>query len=303
MNTRTIIGSLATALAATGASFLLHAAQPAAAGQPVDQRAPASARGTVEVLNVAGSVNVRGTKAAEVRVSGQIGSQSHLEFSVEGERTVIKVVLPHTGMGHEAADLTIEIPADSSLTVSTVSADSVVTDVTGTEDLQSVSGNIAADAFERDLKLRTVSGDVDVRGHRGAAAVSVVSVSGNVGVKNTGAEVNASSVSGDLNLRLSSVTRSRLRTTSGDITVHTALAKDARVDAESVSGDVSFNLAGARDVEYDLASVSGDITNCFGPKPVEHEHGPGQELKFREAAGSASLRARALSGDISLCQD
>jgi hypothetical protein len=305
MNARKFNGPFATAfatMAATG-TLLLLAVGPALASQSIEQRAPASARGTVEVANVAGKVTVRGTKRAEVHVAGEIGPKSRLEFSVNGERTVIKVVLPHGSTHDETADLDIEIPADSALTVSTVSADSVVTEVTGALDLQSVSGNIQTDAFDKDLKLRTVSGDVDVRGHRGGASLSAVTVSGNVGVKSTGGEVNASSVSGDLNLRLTTVTRSRLRTTSGDITLHAGLAKDARVDTESVSGDLSFTLGGPRDAEYDLATASGDISKCFGPEVVSHEYGPGRELKFREGAGSAGLRARSLSGDISLCQE
>jgi len=282
---------------------LLLAAWPALAGQAVDQRLPASARGMVEVSNVAGTVNVRGTRSEEVHVTGEMGAKSRLEFTVDGDRTFIKVVLPKVSMHDGGADLDIEIPTASDLTVSTVSADTGVTNVVGPLDLQSVSGNLETEAFDKDVKLRTVSGDVVVHGHRGAAAVSVVTVSGNLDARNTGGEASATSVSGDLNLHLTSVTRSRLRTTSGDITMYAQLSKDGRIDSESVSGDISFFFSGARDAEYDLATAAGEISNCFGPEPISQKYGPGQELKFREGTGSASLRAKALSGDISLCKD
>lgn len=285
------------------APFLLVAASPVLAGQAVDQRLPASAHGSVEVSNVAGTVTVRGTTKNEVHVAGKITSKARLEFSVDGDRTIIKVVLSKVSMHEGGSDLEIEIPAASDLTVSTVSADTGVTSVLGALDLQSVSGAIETEAFDKDLKLRTVSGDVNVRGHRGSGAISVVTVSGNVDTKDTGGETNATSVSGDLILHLASVSRSRLRTTSGDITMYAQLAKDGRIDSESVSGDIGFHLSGTRDAQYDLATATGKISNCFGPKPVSDKYGSGEELKFREGAGSASLDAKSLSGDVSLCKD
>lgn len=283
--------------------LLMLAALPAFAGENVDQRQPANPRGTVEISNVAGTVKVRGTARSEVHVSGELGSAAKLEFTVDGDRTTIKVVLPRSSMRSGSTDLDIEVPAASALTVSTVSADTVVTSVQGALDLQSVSGNIEADAFDKDMKLRTVSGDLDVHGNRGAVVLNAVTVSGNLEVKGVGGEVNVSSVSGDLNLRMISVARSHVRTTSGDITLQGTLAKDARIDWESVSGDLTFNVGGTGDAEYDFATATGDISNCFGPKALSRRYGSGEELKFTEGAGSASLRARSLSGDISLCKN
>jgi DUF4097 and DUF4098 domain-containing protein YvlB len=284
-------------------AVLMLAAWPALAGQSISQAEPASAHGSVEVANVAGTVNVRGTTKNEVRVTGEIANKARLEFAVDGERTTIKVVLPKGSMRDGSSDLDIEIPAGSDLTVSTVSADADVQQVRGSLDLQTVSGNIETEAFDRDANLRTVSGDVTVRGDRGNAVLTVVTVSGNVDVKNTGGDANASSVSGDLNMRLTTVGRSRLRTTSGDITMYGELTKDARVDSETVSGDISFYLGGSRDADYDLATATGDISNCFGPEPVSRKYGPGQDLRFRQGSTDASLRVRALSGDITLCKN
>ena len=283
--------------------LLMLAALPAFAGENVDQRQPANPRGTVEISNVAGTVKVRGTARSEVHVSGELGSAAKLEFTVDGDRTTIKVVLPRSSMRSGSTDLDIEVPAASALTVSTVSADTVVTNVQGALDLQSVSGNIELDAFDKDMKLRTVSGDLDVHGNRGAVVLNAVTVSGNLEVKGVGGEVNVSSVSGDLNLRMISVARSHVRTTSGDITLQGPLAKDARIDWESVSGDLTFNVGGTGDAEYDFATATGDISNCFGPKALSRRYGSGEELKFTAGAGSASLRARSLSGDISLCKN
>jgi DUF4097 and DUF4098 domain-containing protein YvlB len=284
-------------------ALMLLAAGSAFAGEEIDQRQAASARGSVEIGNVAGSVTVRGTQRNEVHVSGDISVDARLEFSVDGEHTVVKVVLPKHSVHGGSSDISVEIPAGSALTVSTVSADVSVEDARGSLDLQTVSGNIGTQSYDEDAKLRSVSGDISVRGTGGNAVLNLVTVSGNTDVKNAGGETNVQSVSGDLNLHLRSVARSRLRTTSGNITLYGELTKDAHVEGETVSGDVNFYLAGTRDGDYDLATASGDITNCFGPEPTEHKYGLGTELKFRQGSSNASLRARTLSGDISLCKD
>jgi len=284
-------------------TLMLLAAGSALAGEEIDQRLAASARGSVEIGNVAGSVAVRGTQSKEVHVTGDISEEARLEFSVEGDHTIVKVVLPKHSMHSGSSDISVEIPADSALTVSTVSADTTVEDVRGSLDLQTVSGNIETQVFDADAKLRTVSGDISARGSGGNAVLNLVTVSGNADVKNAGGEANVQSVSGDLNVHLGHVARSRLRTTSGDVTLHGELTKDARVEGETVSGDVNFYLAGTPDGDFDLATATGEITNCFGPEPVEHKYGPGMELKFRQGSSAASLRARTLSGDISLCKD
>jgi DUF4097 and DUF4098 domain-containing protein YvlB len=284
-------------------ALMLLAAGSAFAGEEVDQRLAAAARGTVEIGNVAGTVTVLGTQKNEVHVSGDISEDARLDFSVDGEHTVVKVVLPKHSMHGGSSDISVEVPAGSALTVSTVSADATVEGVRGSLDLQTVSGNIETQSYDEDAKLRSVSGDISVRGNGGSAVLNLVTVSGNAEVKNAGGETNVQSVSGDLNLHLNSVARSRLRTTSGTVTLYGELTKDARVEGESVSGDVNFYLAGTRDGDYDLATATGEISNCFGPEPVEHKYGPGMELKFRQGSSDATLRARTLSGDISLCKD
>lgn len=284
-------------------SALLIAASSAFAGQQVDQRLAAAARGTVEIANVAGTVTVQGTSKNEVQVSGNISERARLEFTVEGDRTVVKVVLPKTSWHDSGSELSIQVPEGSAVTTSTVSADTVIQDVRGALDLQTVSGNLEAETYDRDAKLRSVSGDVTVHGNHGTAVLGITTVSGNIEVKNAAGEMNAQTVSGDLNLHLSKLVRSRLRTTSGDINLYGELTSDARVESETVSGDINLYLAGARDGDYDLATATGDISNCFGPRAVEHKYGPGMELKFRQGTSDASLKARTLSGDLSLCKD
>ena len=115
-------------------------------------------------------------------------------------------------------------------------------------------------------------------------------------------EVNGNTVSGNFTFELGATSRSRLRTTSGDVSVKAKLTPDARFDFESISGDVRLDLVGNRHAEFDISSFNGEIRNCFGPKPDRtDEYAPGRELRFREGSGNARVRIKTLNGDINLC--
>ena len=115
-------------------------------------------------------------------------------------------------------------------------------------------------------------------------------------------EVNGSTVSGTFTLGAGEISRSRLRSTSGDLGLTGQLAADGRLDIESISGDVRLDLRGAPAGQFDISSFNGEIRNCFGPKPARtDEYAPGRELRFQQGSGSARVRIKTLNGDIGVC--
>jgi len=290
-----------TLLLALAASL---AGVPAAAGTPINQRAAAAPRGAVEVSNVSGSVTVAGWDRNEVEVTGELGKGTErLDFAVAGEVTRVKVILPGRSHNVEETNLVIRIPAASRLSVNTVSADVEVQGITGAQRLQSVSADIRTQAAGEDVECKSVSGDVVVSGSGKKGMLTITTVSGDAIAKGVAGEVNANTVSGNLMLSLGDTSRSRLRSTSGDLTMASRLASDGRLDVESISGDVWLDLQGAVNAEFDVSSFNGEIRNCFGPKPVStSEYAPGKELRFREGQGTGRVRIKTLNGDISVCR-
>ena len=270
----------------------------------INKRAPADPAGKVEVSNTAGTVTIRGWDRNEVAVSGELGDGSEkLEFVTSGKLTRIKVVLPSRSSGADDTDLTIQVPRRSSIAVNTVSADIDVEGVSGAQRLQSVSADVTTQAGAEDVECKTVSGDIQVIGQGSRALLTLTTVSGDATVRKAAGEVNANTVSGNIDLALGDTTRSRLRSTSGDLTMEGKLVDDARLDVESISGDVRIDLAGPIAAEFDVSSFNGEIRNCFGPKSARtDEYAPGRELRFREGAGSGRVRIKTLNGDISLCR-
>lgn len=193
------------------------------------------------------------------------------------------MILLDRAYGIDGTDLEVKVPAGSGLTVNTVSADLRVAGVHGAQRLQSVSGDVGTQAVTEDVECKTVSGDA-----------VVTKVAG---------EVNGNTVSGNFSLGLGDTSRSRLRSTSGDLTLATRPAADARFDIESISGDVRVDLTGPANAAFEVTSFNGEIRNCMGPKPVRtSEYAPGREPRFREGAGSALVRIKTLNGDISACR-
>ena len=269
----------------------------------INKRAPADPAGEVQISNTSGSVVVTGWNRNEVEVTGELGEGTeNLEFVTSGKLTRIKVVLPRKSHSSDDTDLIVRVPSGSGVSVNTVSADIQVQGVRGAQRLQTVSADIETAAAGEDVECKTVSGDITVSGHGAAGLVTITTVSGDAQVQNVAGEVNGNTVSGNFDFDLGQTTRSRLRSTSGDLTVKGKLTSDARLDAESISGDIRVGLVGKPNGEFDVSSFNGEIRNCFGPKPERtDEYAPGRELRFREGTGSARVRVKTLNGDISLC--
>jgi hypothetical protein len=282
---------------------LLVAAPVALAGTPIEERAPADPAGQVEVSNTAGSVVITAWPRNEVEVTGTLGEGTErLEFSSSGKLTRVKVVLPRQSSRVEGTALVLKVPAGSGLAVNTVSADVTAAGVRGSQRLQSVSGDIQTEAAAEDVECKTVSGDVKVKGSGQHGLLTVTTVSGDADLSRVTGEVNGNTVSGNFAVAMGDTTRSRLRSTSGDLGLRGRLAPDARIDFESISGNVRLDLQGPVGAEFDVSSFNGDIRNCFGPAPVRaSEYAPGRELRFREGAGTGRVRIKTLNGDISLC--
>ena len=303
---KTVVAANPCGLNCGRALTLLVATLPvvALAGTPINKLTAADPAGTVEVSNTSGSVVITAWDRNEVEVTGELGKGAErIDFTKGDKVTRIKVVLPDRTYSAEDTDLIVRVPVASTLSVNTVTADTTVKGVRGPQRLQSVSGNLDTEASGEDIECRTVSGDVDIAGSGRKSLVSITTVSGDATATRLAGEVNGSTVSGNLTLGVGETTRSRLRSTSGDLTLQGSLAADARLDIESISGDVQVDLVGQTGADFDVASFSGEIRNCFGPRPVRtDEYAPGKEWRHQDGDGGARVRIKTLSGDISVCR-
>ena len=274
------------------------------ASETVDQKLAADPHGTVEINNRDGSVHCVGWDKPEVQINGELaGSAERLDVQTEGKTISIRVIMRNGGIHISgSSDLTVKIPAGSSLRISGVSADIDVRGITGEQKLQSVSGDMRTEAAASDLSLKSISGNIKARGKNGVARTSVSTVSGNAEVIDVAGELELDTVSGDVELVMGTVSRARLQAISGDVSMTGQLNKDARIDVSSVSGDLRMRWMGAENSTVELESFSGDISSCFGHIEVQHaKFGPGSSWRYAVSGSAADIHVKSLSGDVSLC--
>lgn len=272
----------------------------AAADRSFDKEVAAEERGVVEVSNTAGMVDVSGWDRHEVSVHAELGDGvDRVDVVSEAGRTLIKVVLPHVSRGGEAR-LHIKVPRDSELHLTTVSADASITNVNGTQRVNAVSGDVSTEIGAGNLELKTVSGDIKIKGHGQPAQLRVTTVSGDVHLEHGGGDLETTSVSGTLVVSLDSARSVHARTTSGDMHFDARLARGATFEASTVSGDLSVRASAEGGYGYEVSTFSGDISDCFGG-PRAEKGIVGHSLSGSRGEGAGQMRLKTMSGDVQLC--
>jgi len=275
----------------------------AAGAAEVDRSIDAASDGQVDIVNISGSVEVYGWSRSVVEVSGELGERvEELILERNGDRVMVKVKVPRNNSSDISSDLVIRLPEDSSIDVSTVSADITIEDVGGEQRLHTVSGDILTQATGSDISAESVSGDVDVRGNGDDSQTTATTVSGDVTIINVSGEVSADVVSGDIDVRDGSFDRVLMKTVNSEIGFQSDLRKGGKLTAESVNGDIDIQFDGEVSARFDIDTFNGAITNCFGPKAVRtSKYAPGWELSFSQGDGDGRVEISTLNGDIDMC--
>jgi hypothetical protein len=300
---RTIV-ILAASMIALGASGLAAGASSKAIdreAKPFDKEVAAEAHGVVEISNTSGSVTVTGWDRAAVSVHGELGEGvERVDVTSEPGRTLIKVVLPEHSSRNGDATLHIQIPKDSELHLTTVSADAKVSGVQGAQRVNVVSGDVSTEIAGADLDLKTVSGDVKIKGHGQSARLRVSTVSGDVHLEHGAGDLEINSVSGTLVVSLDTARSLHARTTAGDLRFEGKLTRGASFDASSVSGDLNVRASAEGGYSYEVSTFSGDINDCFEAK---REKGGivGHSISGSRGEGAGHMRLKTMSGDIEIC--
>ena len=290
-------------LGLAGALLVLLGGTAASANDQIfDRQVPAQPRGVVEISNVTGNIEVSGWDRTEVSVHAELaGGAEGVEVSSESGHTSIKVRQPH-GFGHGGqVRLQVKIPKESELDVSAVSADVSTSGVLGVQRLSAVSGNITAEIAGADVELKTVSGDVQVKGRGQPARLRASTVSGDLHLQHGGGDIEVGTVNGALIASLDGAHSVRARTTSGDLRFDGTLSHGATLEASSISGSLTVRTGADGGFAYEVSSFSGDISDCFNASPEHTKYGPGSRLAGTRGDGAGHIRLKTMSGDVQLC--
>jgi DUF4097 and DUF4098 domain-containing protein YvlB len=276
---------------------LVHAAR------IIEERRSVDPQGLVEIVDLAGSIELSAWDRPEIEVTGTAGDDvDRVDVTTAGKHTSIHVVLG-SGIswrsGGGETRLVIHVPAKSAVSATLVTANIKVSGVLGDVNLRTVSGNVSGDVGG-DLRANTVSGSVRMTAAK-AQAIDVKTINGDIELKGGAGEVVVTTVSGNANVVLGTLTRGRFKSITGTMSASLSLAPAAQIEGESISGTIRFDFPTAPAAEFDVQTLSGSVDNCFGPKPSEARFGPGSRLVFQNGDGHARVRIETKSGDVHLC--
>ena len=301
----TNVGTDMKKLVLVSAGLLLAAT---ASAEDIDETLDASADGTVEIYNTAGSVTVEGWSKNVVQVTGTLGEEvDEFIFNRKGDTVVVKIKPKKwmsSGGRSTSSYITVQVPQQSSIDVATISAEIDIDGVEGEQELQSVSGNIATRAFAAEIEVETVSGRIDVVGNGKDIEAELTTVSAGIEVRDLSGVIDLESVNGKLDIGGGSFSDVSMETVNGRIDFQSNLRDGGDLDIETINGKVVVNFVGSVSAEIDVNTFNGRINNCFGPKPEKvSKYAPGWELSFSEGGGDGSVSISTLNGGVKLCKE
>ena len=282
------------------------AASTAWAATPINETRPLGSRGTVQIENLKGSIQVRTWDKKEVHVGGTLGKGVE-KLVVEGDESdlLIKVEYPRgrsawhgNNDNTEPTDLIINVPVLAELEIESVSA---TVDVVGTAgvslSIDSVSGDVVVAGAPREADIESVSGDLTLT--LNSRDVSASSVSGDVRLRGKlDGELDVETVSGNIDADSNGLKLRRIdaSTVSGDVRVRAGLQDGGEVKAESVSGDLHLVMPKNLSANVSAETFSGDL-DAPGAKVERPKYGPGASFEHRYGSGSGLIRIETFSGD------
>ena len=263
--------------------------------------------GTFDLSNVAGDIVITGGGGSEVRIDAvkRVRSRDEADAAARLQaieidvievtnRVEVRTVYPRLQRNLAGAvDYTVAVPQDAAVMVKTVSGDVRVSNVRGELRAESVSGSVTATDVPRVSALRSVSGDIVLTNGAAEAALTAVTVSGNLLVKGfKGRNLDVSAVSGDLRFDDVESERVTMKSVSGNIAYRGALVRNGRYEFNSHSGDILLGLAGDTGFDVDASTFSGDFQSDYALTLRGGDAPPGGRL----GRGRGGARARAVRG-------
>ncbi|HEY0539266.1 MAG TPA: DUF4097 family beta strand repeat-containing protein [Actinoallomurus sp.] len=175
--------------------------------------------------------------------------------------------------------ITITVPADCPVTLNLVTANAIVTGMTGRVSVKTASGDVTLDGVTGSVDANTATGTVEAQGLGGSMIFN--------------------SVSGDLAVAHGVVERLQAHSVSGKITTDVDLHDAAGVQIRTVSGEVTMRLPKSTSAKVALLSVGGRVDAAFDGLGRE-DRPVGKSVTGTLGDGAASLNVNSVSGAITL---
>jgi DUF4097 and DUF4098 domain-containing protein YvlB len=251
-------------------------------------RFPAPGPIGLRVRNARGTVLVTADDTSEtvVDVSGR-HDVGNVRVSASEDGRQVSVEVPRTWRpgGPPRFDITVRVPAGSSVDLGAASASIATRGVLTAAEAKSASGTISIEQVEGDCRAHSASGDVELGTIGGT--VTLKTASGDQRVARVGGRCTARTASGSIDVGWAGDLVHAV-SASGAVTVRDAARGE--VSCKSTSGDIAIGVRKGTRVWLDLSTVSGRTTSNL--RPDDPPGGDDDQV--------LTVKAITVSGDITI---
>ena len=189
----------------------------------------------------------------------------------------------------------IIVPSKASVRVKSISGDVEVRKIGGFLNVETISGEIKVRVAENDVECKSTSGDIDLEYIKGDADLNTVS--GEISIQEIEGSVEASTVSGDIEMEaVSHAEEIEVSSTSGDIDLRGELSRGGIYRLDSFSGDTRVVIPSGSDFELSAKTFSGSV-DCDFELKMSGRFDP-KKVRGTAGKGGASLTISSFSGRI-----
>jgi hypothetical protein len=232
---------------------------------------PLGPDGSISITNISGNVKVTGTDGGGVVVMGFKEGRDREMVDIldrsSANRVDVKAKYPENCDCDASVRFEVQVPRSVAYRFDSIS---------------SISGDVSVTNVSGDLKVRSISGSVEVKGATGN--VNASAISGEVKVEDVNGTVSAKSTSGEVRVDINRVEGAA-----------------NRMDFASVSGGVTVRLPANADADVEMSVLTGNLKTDFPLQIDEPERGPGRKAHGVIGGGGArKLRLSSISGNVNL---
>lgn len=194
--------------------------------------------------------------------------------------SAVQGLLARLGVGEAAtwqAELSISVPAHTSVEIVTVSAPILVTGVSGDVSVATVSGDLTLSDIDASTRIKTVSGNAACAGLVGA--------------------LDSNTVSGDVTVRGSRLATISSRSVSGGVLLDLTRAP-SKVNATTVSGDLTMRVPRLDGYDISAKGVAGQVVVNGHQYPINRK-----SLHLVEGDGALRVEVHSVSGRLEVLSD
>ena len=253
--------------------------------------------GVVDLTQVSGDVVVTAWDRAEARVRAY-AERGRVRWDLSSSRISLDIESNRGRIGDSRFE--VSVPVGVRVIARSTSGDVSVRGTRGAVEAASTSGDVeVTDATDR-IDIESVSGDV--RASNLAGAVRAHSVSGTIEARNVNGEVRAETTSGDVSLTNVTSKSITIETVSGEVEYEGNIDANGRYEFRAHSGDVRLEIPENSSAQFSVQTYSGALDTEFPLtlQPGQRATGRPRRFEFTLGGGSARVTAESFSGDIVL---